>query len=410
MTLVNNIESVIKLFADDTSLSLALNNPDWRAEIMNRDLEKNIWTDLFTFWRCGQDQKGLASATHRLNRSLYILKVWAGPKGRGQCCPQIDPISLHSKRCGAGPKGRGQCCPQTEPIDSRSDASAWPWCPSASPWASCCRNSFPQYSTVPVCKSTPCPTAGSSHSSCCPKGHLHGHVLPTVRHCRSCFFCLLSVTSGRMSRRKSAVRSDQVSVTSVSDQVSVTSVSDQVSVTSGSNQVSVTSGSDQVSVTSGSNQVSVTSGFDQVSVSSGSDQVSVTSGFDQVSVSSGSDQVFVTSAFDQVSVTSGSNQVSVTSGFDQVSVTSGSDQVSDTSRCQSGNQHIQVWSGVCHFRSDQVFVTSGSDQVSVTSGSDQVSVISGCQSGHHNTVTYSMSCCLRCSYYIMPVSGTFKPM
>ena len=52
----------------------------------------------------------------------------------------------------------------------------------------------------------------------------------------------------------------------------------------------------------------------------------------------------------------------------------------------------------------------GSDQVFVTSGSDQVSVISGCQSGHHNTVTYSMSCCLRCSYYIMPVSGTFKPM
>ena len=40
--IVNNIELVIKLFADDTSLSLALNNPDWRAEIMNRDLEKNI--------------------------------------------------------------------------------------------------------------------------------------------------------------------------------------------------------------------------------------------------------------------------------------------------------------------------------------------------------------------------------
>ena len=42
--LVNNIESVIKLFADDTSLSLALNNPDSRAEILNHDLEQiNEW-------------------------------------------------------------------------------------------------------------------------------------------------------------------------------------------------------------------------------------------------------------------------------------------------------------------------------------------------------------------------------
>ena len=32
--------SVIKLFADDTSLSLALNNPDLRAEILNHDLEQ----------------------------------------------------------------------------------------------------------------------------------------------------------------------------------------------------------------------------------------------------------------------------------------------------------------------------------------------------------------------------------
>ena len=31
---------MIKLFADDTSLSLALNNPDSRAEILNHDLEK----------------------------------------------------------------------------------------------------------------------------------------------------------------------------------------------------------------------------------------------------------------------------------------------------------------------------------------------------------------------------------
>ena len=39
--IVNNIQSVIKLFADDTSLSLALNNPDSRAEILSHDLEKN---------------------------------------------------------------------------------------------------------------------------------------------------------------------------------------------------------------------------------------------------------------------------------------------------------------------------------------------------------------------------------
>ena len=38
--IVNNIQSVIKLFADDTSLSLALNNPEIQAEILNYDLEK----------------------------------------------------------------------------------------------------------------------------------------------------------------------------------------------------------------------------------------------------------------------------------------------------------------------------------------------------------------------------------
>ena len=38
--IVNNIESVIKLFTDETSLSLALKNPDSRAETLNHDLEK----------------------------------------------------------------------------------------------------------------------------------------------------------------------------------------------------------------------------------------------------------------------------------------------------------------------------------------------------------------------------------
>lgn len=38
--IVDNIESVIKLFADDTSLSLGLANPDLRAIILNRDLNR----------------------------------------------------------------------------------------------------------------------------------------------------------------------------------------------------------------------------------------------------------------------------------------------------------------------------------------------------------------------------------
>ena len=42
--ITKNIESVIKLFADDTSVSLALKDPDRRAAILNSDLEKiNNW-------------------------------------------------------------------------------------------------------------------------------------------------------------------------------------------------------------------------------------------------------------------------------------------------------------------------------------------------------------------------------
>ena len=37
----NDIQSVIKLFADDTSMSLALKTPNVRADIMNSDLQKN---------------------------------------------------------------------------------------------------------------------------------------------------------------------------------------------------------------------------------------------------------------------------------------------------------------------------------------------------------------------------------
>ena len=35
--IVNNSESVIQLFADDTSLSFALNNPDSHAKMPNHD-------------------------------------------------------------------------------------------------------------------------------------------------------------------------------------------------------------------------------------------------------------------------------------------------------------------------------------------------------------------------------------
>ena len=38
--IVEDIESVIKLFADDTSVYLCLENPHIRAEILNNDLEK----------------------------------------------------------------------------------------------------------------------------------------------------------------------------------------------------------------------------------------------------------------------------------------------------------------------------------------------------------------------------------
>ena len=38
--ITKNIESVIKLFADDTIVSLALKDPDRRAAILNSDLEK----------------------------------------------------------------------------------------------------------------------------------------------------------------------------------------------------------------------------------------------------------------------------------------------------------------------------------------------------------------------------------
>ena len=37
---VNDIQSAIKLFADDTSMSLALKTPNVRADIMNSDLQK----------------------------------------------------------------------------------------------------------------------------------------------------------------------------------------------------------------------------------------------------------------------------------------------------------------------------------------------------------------------------------
>ena len=40
--IVNDIQSVIKLFEDDASMSLALNNPITRADILNSDLQNLI--------------------------------------------------------------------------------------------------------------------------------------------------------------------------------------------------------------------------------------------------------------------------------------------------------------------------------------------------------------------------------
>ena len=37
----HSIESIIKLFADDTNMSLGITNPDTRAEILTCDLVKN---------------------------------------------------------------------------------------------------------------------------------------------------------------------------------------------------------------------------------------------------------------------------------------------------------------------------------------------------------------------------------
>ena len=42
--ITKNIESVTKHFADDTSVSLALKDPDRRAAVLNSDLEQiNSW-------------------------------------------------------------------------------------------------------------------------------------------------------------------------------------------------------------------------------------------------------------------------------------------------------------------------------------------------------------------------------
>ncbi|WP_419611672.1 reverse transcriptase domain-containing protein [Thiolapillus sp.] len=82
--IVNNIRSVIKLFADDTSLSLALNNPDLRAEILNYDLEKiSTWakkwkvkfnqekTELLNFTRGIQPNQQLVFDSTLLNNTTH---------------------------------------------------------------------------------------------------------------------------------------------------------------------------------------------------------------------------------------------------------------------------------------------------------------------------------------------------
>ena len=75
--IVNEIESIIKLFTDDTSLSLALNNPDIRAEILNSDLDKiKNWAKKWKV-KFKEDKTDLLNITRDCN---HILQLTFGTK------------------------------------------------------------------------------------------------------------------------------------------------------------------------------------------------------------------------------------------------------------------------------------------------------------------------------------------
>ena len=75
--IVNEIESTIKLFADDTSLSLALNDPDIRAEILNSDSDKiKNWVIKWKV-KFNEDKTDLLNITRDCN---HILQLTFGTK------------------------------------------------------------------------------------------------------------------------------------------------------------------------------------------------------------------------------------------------------------------------------------------------------------------------------------------
>ena len=74
--IVEDIESVIKLFADDTSMYLCLENPHIRAEIINNDLEKvmqraNKWKIEFS-----ERKTELMNITRNQKPPISITEFW----------------------------------------------------------------------------------------------------------------------------------------------------------------------------------------------------------------------------------------------------------------------------------------------------------------------------------------------
>ena len=70
-----DIESVIKLFADDTSMYLCLDNDDVRAEVLNSDLEK------ISAWLENEIMSIIKHLEYNLNENnVYQLKENSGTR------------------------------------------------------------------------------------------------------------------------------------------------------------------------------------------------------------------------------------------------------------------------------------------------------------------------------------------
>ena len=75
--IINNIASVVMLFADDTSMSLALRDPVLRGELLNADLEKKTTNDWVKTWKVkfNEDKTELLN-TARDQTSYSNFKVY----------------------------------------------------------------------------------------------------------------------------------------------------------------------------------------------------------------------------------------------------------------------------------------------------------------------------------------------